>query len=145
MSNEIVKEVPVEAIKALQSALGKLPQLEPPTFHHFCNGLYIREMHLPSGGCFVGRLYREPGYFQLIKGTMSNVTPFDHGLITAPYLSVIKPGSKRAGYAHTDCIILTIHRVDTTDVEEAVNQICEPEDGLLFDAHNRLRSIEWQS
>jgi hypothetical protein len=137
MSNEI-EQVPIDRIKELQAALATMPQIERPTFHHFCNGMYIREMHFAAGDVFVGRIYREQGFFQLIKGSFTNVTPFDRGLIVAPYLSVIQPGCKRAGYVHEDCIILTVHRTETTDVEEAVRQISEPEEGGLYDAHNRL-------
>ena len=58
--------------------------------------------------------------------------------VVGPKVFVSKPGTKRAVYAHTDAVCMTVHRTDQTDLDEIEKEIIEPDEKALFDASNRL-------
>ena len=79
------------------------------TSHHFCGGLYARELFVPAGATLVGKTHAQENLFFLLQGTMTVTTDTGAVTITAPYMAVTKPGTKRAGFAHSDCICMNVH------------------------------------
>ena len=46
-------------------------------------------------------------------------------ILKPPMIKVSKPGTQRAGLALEDTILATIHRVDTTNLEEIVSEFID--------------------
>ena len=63
----------------------------------------------------------------LTKGEMTVVTEEGRQRIKAPFQAVCKPGLKRAGYAHTDCVCSNMHITDETDLERLESELIVPE------------------
>lgn len=60
--------------------------------------------------------------------------------LEAPFTIVSPPGTKRAAYAHTDCIWTTVHGTDLTDVNEIRNYFtaANEKEWLEFSGANQL-------
>jgi hypothetical protein len=108
MSNAAVqeneKQVPAEhlPIYRLEAELLKLPQVEMPVDHDFCNGLYARTMHIPAGTVLTGAVHKDESF-------SAKVGP--------GFMSVTKPHTKRAGVALTDVEVTTFHANPTNETD----------------------------
>ena len=58
---------------------------------------------------------------------------------------VSAPGTKRALLAIEDCLYLTVHRTDKTDLAQVEADVIEPDPSALFGPDNRLKTLEHQS
>lgn len=104
---------PYEKLRTLEAAIPHVMEevsVDDMTYHNWCKGLYARRMHLPAGTVLVGKMHKEENLFFLLLGSM--VIYSDNGQtvrIDAPYMATSAPGTKRAGIALTDCIVMNIH------------------------------------
>jgi hypothetical protein len=107
-----------EMILALEEEMRKLPPGEAPVTHHFCEGVYAREMFIPKGTMLTGKIHRFAHINIISKGDITVLT--EHGMkrIKAPCTLISQPGIKRAGYAHEDTVWTTIHPTHETDLEK---------------------------
>tara|TARA_B100001287_G_scaffold37697_1_gene26993 strand:+ start:328 stop:942 length:615 start_codon:yes stop_codon:yes gene_type:complete len=94
-----------------------------PVKHSFADGCYIREIFNPAGELLVTKIHKKEHPFFLMKGKMSILT--DNGIIhiQAPYHGITKPGTKRIIYTHTDCIFVTVHATNKTNVAEIEKEV----------------------
>lgn len=130
-----------EKITELEKAIQAVPldqQVSFENLHNFCPGLYARTVFMPAGTVLTSKIHKTQHFFVVSKGscTVSN----SHGereLISAPYLGVTMPGTKRALLIHEDCIWTTFHATDLTDVAEIERTILS-ESFEAFDAENDL-------
>lgn len=75
----------------------------------------------------------------VVTGTVLVTTDQGAFELTAPYLLASKPGTQRAVYALTDSLCMTFHRVDSTNVEEAEDELVEPDTESPFAIGNKLK------
>jgi len=94
-----------------------------PLKHSFADGCYIREIFNPAGELIVTKIHKQKHPFFLMKGKMSILTEKGIEHIEAPYHGITVPGTKRIIYAHTDCIFITVHATDYTDVATIEKEI----------------------
>ncbi len=102
----------LEAVKRLEAIMRQMPdQLDADrlTSHHFCAGIYARELFVPAGATLVGKTHAQENLFFLLMGEMTITTDAGPQTIRAPYMAITKPGTKRAGFAHTDCVCMNVH------------------------------------
>lgn len=139
---EFVNATTRESIERLQGELAKLPQAELATRHYFADGMYCRELFRPAGCTIVGKVHKREHFYIVLTGEVT-VTGMGTGpeRIVAPRIIVSRPGVKRAVYAHTDSICMTVHRTDSRDLEEIEKELIEEDETALFDAHNKLKQI----
>ena len=140
--SEVARPVGREAICALQAAMAALPQAELPTEHFFADGMYCRFLPRPAGTLIVGKVHRKEHLYVVCCGTVqvSDGTGAARE-ITGPAVLVSKPGTKRAVLALTDATCLTVHRTDSTDLDEIEAELIEPDDTALFDACNQRKAL----
>lgn len=140
--NDLTPLVGRGSIDALQAAMVDMPQIELPTEHYFADGVYVREMRCAEGSLIVGKVHKREHFFILLSGEM---TLTGDGCaprrICAPFMSISPPGVKRVGLAHTDCVVMNIHRTDSTDLDAIEKELIEPDETALFDAHNNLKEL----
>lgn len=137
--NEVVS--PRDKIRALESALRNIPQAELPTYHHFANGMYLREMYLAKDLTIVGKIHKQEHFFILAKGKLAVTVEGDVKVISAPAVMVGKPGEKRAGHALEDCVCINVHKTDKIDLDEIEAEVIEYEPGALLDSSNKLKVL----
>lgn len=100
------------------------------TAHHHCDGVYARQLFLPAGTIAVGKMHLEENFFLLVSGEVTMATDDGPVRLTAPFMCITKPGSKRIAYAHTDVVMLNFHANPSNerDVERLEARYVVPHD-----------------
>jgi hypothetical protein len=122
---EVAKQ---DDIYKLQSLMLKGDTIDLETRHHFSDGLYARELLIPAGVCLVGALHKTKHLYTVVKGKCRVSSQFENLEIEAPFMGETIPQTKRVIYAVTDCVWITYHPTDLTDVEEIEKALLEQED-----------------
>jgi len=118
-------------------------QIECPLIHHFAHESYGRELHIPKGTLLVGAINRYATLNVLAKGDISVFTEDGLKRVKAPYVVVSKAGTKRAGYAHEDCVWVTAHATTETDTDQLLKDITvEDYSGMDFLTQKHFDEIE---
>tara|TARA_R110002096_G_C14178486_1_gene686645 strand:+ start:40 stop:414 length:375 start_codon:yes stop_codon:yes gene_type:complete len=114
-------------IYKFQDVLKEYPKADVVNRHHFSDGMYAREMFMPANTCVVGAKHKTRHFYSVVKGECSVVSVHEREDIKAPFLGETLPGTKRIIYAHTDCIWITYHPTQLTNVEEIEKALVELE------------------
>ena len=91
--------------------------------HFFGEGTYIRKITMRKNSVIVSAIHLIEHPFFVMEGKATVVSPEGLTTITAPYFGMTKPGTQRLLYIHEDCVWITVHPTDKTDVEEIVNDV----------------------
>jgi len=138
--NKIVNFIRRSAIQRLQDALSKLPQIPVNTGHFFCNGMYVRILMIPKGAALVGRVHKQEHFFMVISGDITIATDDATARFKGTSCPLVsKPGVKRAGWAHEDTLVMTIHRTDKFNIADIEEEIAEPDPNSMFLPGNILK------
>ncbi len=131
-----------ERVSALQTEISKYPQYEPPTEHIFHGGMYCRQVWRPAGCLIVGKVHKKEHFYMVVSGTVRITTDDGVQTITGPFLLCSKPGTKRAVYAETDALCMTIHRADSATIEDVESELVEDDPDSLFTIGNKVKQPE---
>ncbi len=123
--NEIDLTPSPDAIERLQKVLSELPPVRIATAHQFADGMYARTILIPKNLILVGAVHKREHFFIVIRGDIILVTAEGGVRITKPTVLVSKPGTKRAGWAQEDTIVMTVHRTDLHDIAQIESEIAE--------------------
>lgn len=118
-----------EQLKALEQAI--VDNCEPAALketHHFADGIYGRELFIPAGTVLTGKIHRHSTLNLLIQGDITVTTPDGMKRIQAPAVFVSPPGTKKAGYAHTDTRWVNVHPTKITDLAAIEAKFIVPEE-----------------
>lgn len=127
----------------LQKAmLANIKPIELDTKHRFHGGMYLREVFRPADCLIVGKVHKKEHFYIVLNGTVVITT--DDGVfeVTGPYIFESKPGTKRAVYAKTDAVCITIHRVDSSSVENVEQELVEDDPDCVYLPGNKLATKE---
>lgn len=102
-----------------EALLASLPQVELETVHHFCEGMYARDLIIPAGTALTGAEHREESFFLIRSGVLAILAPNGPELVAPGFMHPTKAGAKRAGYAVTDVICTTFHANPTNETDPA--------------------------
>ena len=105
------------SILELEALMKTMPQVESPAQHYHLNGVYCRALFIPKGCLLTGKIHNHESIGILAQGTLRITNGETSTVVTAPYITVDKPGIKRLGYAETDCTFITVHRTDLDSIE----------------------------
>ena len=94
-----------------------------PLRHSFADGQYIRQMSNPAGVFIVTKIHNKNHPFFLMKGEMTIFSEDGLERISAPYQGITKAGTKRAMYAHTECIFITVHATDKLNIDDVEDEV----------------------
>jgi len=96
-----------------------------PLKHSFSSGIYVREIFIPAGMLVVGKIHKHDHPNFLLKGEVLVVTEEGTEELVAPMSMISKAGTKRALYAKTDLLWITIHLnpTNTQDLDELEEEI----------------------
>ena len=126
-------------VQALQDAMSEMPQYEPPTEHLFHGGMYCRQVWRPAGCTIVGKVHKKEHFYVVVSGTICVTTDNGVQTITGPKVLCSTPGTKRAVHAITDALCMTFHVVDAQTVEQAEDELVEPDNGSKFLVGNKVK------
>lgn len=114
-----------EAIERLEHKMRQMPQVEVPVEHTFGPGFYARTITIKEGTTLVGKVHKTEHIFMVVSGDITLVTEEGKKRVQGPYQVVCKPGTKRAGYAHTDTVCTNIHITAETDLTALEQQLID--------------------
>lgn len=110
-----------DKVNLAESQMRQMPQLELRVEHYFSNGVYARHLFIPKDTILIGKIHKYQNLNILAKGDISVLVDEDIQRIQAPFTIVSPPGTKRIAYTHKDCLWITIHGTELTDVNEIEN------------------------
>lgn len=113
--------VSVEKVEKLEEALRQLEQVDIPVVNYFSHKIYAREITIPKNTILTGKIHKYSQLNILSKGEISVLTEDGIKRVKAPFTIVSPPGTKRAAYAHEECVWTTIHGTEETDLEVIEN------------------------
>ena len=111
------------AILALEAIMRTMPQITSEPQHYHLDGVYVRSLFIPQGCALTGKIHNHESIGILAQGTLRITNGETSTVVTAPYITVDKPGIKRLGYAETDCTFITVHRTDNTSIPEIEEEL----------------------
>ena len=114
-------------IYKFQSLMQAGDTVELDVQHHFSDGLYARELFIPAGVCLVGALHKTKHMYMVVSGKCRVSSQYGNQEIVAPFMGETLPGTKRVIYAETDCVWVTYHPTELTDIDQIAAEILEPE------------------
>ena len=126
-------------VQKLQEVMSRLPQVELPTDHYFADGMYCRRLFRPAGCTIVGKVHKKEHFYMVIKGQVAVYGDSGVKIYNPGDVIVSKPGTKRAVYAIEDSVCLTVHRTDSTILDEIEQELIEPDETALFDSSNKAK------
>jgi hypothetical protein len=119
-----------------QSIVENFEPVELTPIHHFFGGMYGRELRIPAGTKLTGKIHRGKTLNVLSKGTIAIYSEGEGPrIITAPFIFVSEPGSRRLGIARTDVVWINFHFTDETDLERLEQQLIQPHTNRLLANH----------
>jgi|TARA_Y100000310_G_C20466190_1_gene707762 hypothetical protein len=118
-----IVKVEEKMIASKRGLTGKALEKVNPLKHTFSDGLYIREIFNPKGELLVTKIHNKTHPFFLLKGEMTVLSEEGEIHIKAPYYGVTKAGTKRIIYANEDCIFVTVHVTDKTNLDEIEKEV----------------------
>lgn len=140
----------LSAIEFLEGALMHLPQVEHEIYHHFCPGIYIRQMNVMKDSVIIGHQHNHKHFNILFKGKMVVYCGGKMDTVEAPFMMISEAGTRKVAVAITDCVWLTIHPnpEDIQDPEILENTLVtksktyEDMKRKLADIHDNPKSLE---
>ena len=78
----------------------------------------------------------------IVSGTVTVTTDDGVQTLTGPMLLCSKPGTKRAVYANTDAMCMTIHRVDSDNLQSVESDLIEDDPNSMFTVENKIKHQE---
>ena len=112
-----------ERIEHFEAAILALPQLDLHLAHHFADGLYGRELHIPAGTAATGAIHKREHINVILKGRIQVATEQGYIEIQAPAVFVSPPGTKRAVVTLEDTVWLTVHASVSKTVDDAESEL----------------------
>lgn len=105
-----------------------------PVGHLFTPGMYSRTMFAKAGTVITSMIHKTEHPFVLAAGRL-RIFIEGEGVVelSAPYLGVTKPGTRRLAYVVEDVIWTTFHATQETDLEKIEAELIEPH---LVDGRN---------
>lgn len=131
-------------IDELEAAMMEYPLVDCPLSHCFTPRLYTRTIFMPAGSLITSLIHKTEHQFIVSQGTaFVKVNEHEWEEISAPYVGITKPGTRRVLYIESDCVWTTVHPTEIKpkdnseiSVNEAVDLICaeiiEPHENTLL-------------
>ena len=119
------KESPAwQAINRWEQQAAEMPQQPCPVDHVLTPGLYTRIIFMPAGSRVSSKIHLFEHPFTIAAGVVS-VWDGENGWHTlrAPHVGVTKPATRRILYVHENCIWITHHVTNETDVNKILGAI----------------------
>lgn len=123
--NDLTNTPSIEKIFQLEHEMRKFDdseiitkELDESINHYFAKGLYVRELFIPKGTLFTGKIHKTEHINIIPKGDITVWTESGMQRLNGPHIFVSQPGTKRVGLAHEDTIWVNIHHTFETDLSK---------------------------
>lgn len=112
-----------QLVEDIERVMGtELLQIDCPLKHHFSEGVYVREITMPTGSLILGHEHRTTHLNMISKGAciLVDLDTKEGIRIQAPYTFESKAGVRKLLYITEECVWSTVHinKDNTTSIEE---------------------------
>lgn len=90
--------------------------------HNIADGIYLRKLNMRKGVLMGGVTHLRETTLIVLKGSIKLISDKGISLLNTGAMVFSEPGSNRLAYAIEESSIVTIHRIDTLDLEEFVSE-----------------------
>lgn len=101
----------------------KLPQVECPLNHHFCGGVYARQITMPADTFVIGKRHKTSHFNIILKGKAHVLIDGVVSLIEAPCILNSEENIRKILYIIEDMTWVTIHATQETDISKLENDL----------------------
>ncbi len=91
--------------------------------HEFGEGTYIRKITMPKDMIYLSAIHLIKHPYFVMKGQATVISDKGLQLVTAPYHGITEPGTQRILYIHEECVWITVHPTDKTNIEDVVADV----------------------
>ena len=140
----IESSVPRAQIMGLEQAILESPHqidMVQNTYHHFAEGIYLRELFIPAGVVLTGKIHTTQHLTIIARGTVRITTDFGVEEITGPAVFVSEVGAKKAMYAITDVTLMNPHPTNERDIVKIEEKFIAPSFDELANRLVALRNV----
>ena len=133
----------IEQVKEFEDAIGQLPgavhgDAAAPLKHSFGEGLYVREITMPKGWVFTSKIHKKAHPYFVMRGECSVKTETGTVRLKAGDHGMTEPGTKRVLYIQEECVWVTVHATQETELKEIEKDIMAEDYHDLLE-HTRRR------
>lgn len=118
-----------------------------PLKHTFADGIYVREINVPSGHLVITKTFKQNHATFLMSGEVSILTENGVERISAPKHFITTAGVKRIIYCHTDTVWVTVHgnKEDEQNIDKIESFVIDEKDSIegienILEKHNLLEN-----
>lgn len=101
----------------------KLPQVECPLNHHFCGGVYARQITMPADTFVIGKRHKTSHFNIILKGKAHVLIDGVVSLVEAPCILNSEENIRKILYIIEDMTWVTIHATQETDISKLENDL----------------------
>jgi hypothetical protein len=105
-------------VNKLEAELYKVGTHKFDIEHNFAGGIYSRLIHIPAGMALTSYVHKHEGFFAVLRGELNIITEKEIYTIGAGFHGKTKAGTRRVGYAVTDCDFISYHATDIMPEEQ---------------------------
>jgi quercetin dioxygenase-like cupin family protein len=133
--NSLVPRAHIDDLQAIMAAMPQAPGMD--TEHFFAGGMYCRRIHIPAGTAIVSKVHKTEHLFIGCLGELKIVGQGETYILRAGDVVPSPVGTKRAVYAMSDVVCLTVHKTDLTSTEHLEAELMEEDELSLYDINNQ--------
>ena len=116
MNSDLAHIEKIDALSAYLKANFDAPDIE--INHYFLPGVYVRAGFLPTGSILTGKIHNYNCINIVAKGEISVATKEGFQILEAGAIFTTPAGTKKAGYVIEDCVFITVHGCELTELPE---------------------------
>jgi len=113
----------IDFTKSLIDECLKLPQVDCPLNHHFCGGVYARQITMPADTFVIGKRHKTSHFNIILKGKAHVLIDGVVSLVEAPCILNSEENIRKILYIIEDMTWVTIHATQETDIAKLENDL----------------------
>jgi hypothetical protein len=133
-----------QRINLIEAEMKKQNQLELRVENYFSLGVYARALYIPKNTILVGKIHKYPQLNFLMQGEMQVLVGEEVQQVGAPFIVNSPAGTKRIAQALSDCLWVTIHGTNLTNVDEIESHFIAQDEGEFLEFCNQLKIDDMQ-
>lgn len=125
MSKELIPR-----IEQLEALMNLEPEVMCPLKHNFSEGVYVREITMPTNTYVLGHEHTTTHLNMISKGAcvLADIDTGEIIDIVAPYTFESKAGVRKLLYIVEECVWSTVHVTEETNIDKLEDLLIKPSD-----------------
>ena len=116
-----------QPLELIEEQMLDMVQPDCPVVHNFSDGVYVREITMPTDSIILGHKHKTRHLNIISKGScrLVDVETGEVTLLTAPCTFESLPGVRKLLYIIDECVWSTVHVTDETDLTKIEEEVID--------------------